>query len=120
VHPTFVALTLSPSPKAGEGFRVRAPLLPKRDKGLGDEGKLAKLGCTPEVFGLLLLEAALRLYQAFTLDQSSKTQSNPLLSTSLPARTLTPGDPLPIPSGFSQPKFLENNLQRNINPVRVL
>ena len=46
MHPTFVALTLNPSPKAGEGFRVRAPLLPFWEKGLGDEGKLAKLGCT--------------------------------------------------------------------------
>ncbi|NJO76953.1 MAG: helix-turn-helix transcriptional regulator, partial [Leptolyngbyaceae cyanobacterium RM1_406_9] len=33
------------SPKRERDFNP-APLLPKREKGLGDEGKLAKLGCT--------------------------------------------------------------------------
>jgi len=41
----------SPHPKSlsqkGRGTLNPAPLLPLWEKGLGDEGKLAKLGCTP-------------------------------------------------------------------------
>ncbi len=33
------ALTLNPSPKKGEGLQSGTPLLPKREKELGDEGE---------------------------------------------------------------------------------
>ncbi|NJO72603.1 MAG: hypothetical protein HC833_01785 [Leptolyngbyaceae cyanobacterium RM1_406_9] len=47
VHPTFAALTLNPSPRAGEGLPIRLPFSLFGRRGWGDEGKLAKLGYTP-------------------------------------------------------------------------
>ncbi|GAB4477148.1 MAG: hypothetical protein OHK0037_39010 [Elainellaceae cyanobacterium] len=44
VHPTFVTLTLNPSPKAGEGLPIRLPFSLFWEKGLGDGGRLAELG----------------------------------------------------------------------------
>ncbi len=56
MHPTFAALTLNPSPRAGEGLSVR---LPFSQKGLGDEGKLTELRCTQDIFvGALRAETA--------------------------------------------------------------
>jgi hypothetical protein len=46
VHPSFVALTLNPSPKLGRGTSIRLPLSQVWEKGVGDEGESAKLGCT--------------------------------------------------------------------------
>jgi hypothetical protein len=45
VHPTLAALTLNLSPRAGEELLIRLPFS-RREKGLGDEGKLAGQRCT--------------------------------------------------------------------------
>ena len=46
VHLTFAALTLNPSPK-GRGTLNPAPLLPKGEKGLGDEGQSCQIEMYP-------------------------------------------------------------------------
>jgi hypothetical protein len=47
VHPNFAALIPNPSFQNPRETVNQVPLLPKREKGLGDEGKRAKLGYSP-------------------------------------------------------------------------
>jgi hypothetical protein len=69
------------------------PLLPKREKGLGDEGKLAKLGCSPALPRKVGKQSLyLYTYRPLGLYQEKKIQNVIFLSprplTSIPQEAL--------------------------------